>query len=57
VDAFTGVVLQLDDAFELTVEINVLIVMFSLGNNPTVLRLPIFLPVNSVVPDAINNTC
>jgi hypothetical protein len=56
-DTSTGVVLQVYDVPELTIEINVLLFMFSLGNNSTILCLSIFLSVNGVVPDTINNTC
>jgi hypothetical protein len=56
VDASAGVVLQLDDASELTVEVNDLIIMFSLSKDTVVLRVSKFLMVNYVVTYTVNNT-
>ena len=56
VDASARVVLQLDDASQLTIEVNGLTIMISLGEDSTVLCLSIMLPVNGVVPNTVNNT-
>ncbi|KAK1602642.1 hypothetical protein QYE76_027281 [Lolium multiflorum] len=48
-DATTSVVLQFDDGFELTKEVNDLTIVFSLGNDSTIHCLSIFLAVNIVL--------
>jgi hypothetical protein len=56
-DATAGVVLQSDDGFELTKEVNAVAIMISLRNDSTILCLPVLLAVNSMVPNTVNNTC
>ena len=57
IDASTGVVLQLDDTSQLTIEVNSLTIMISLDDDSTIQCIPIRLMVNSLVPNTINNTC
>jgi hypothetical protein len=56
-DATAGVVLQSDDGFELTKEVNAVAIMISLRNDSTILCLSVLLAVNSMVPNTVNNTC
>jgi hypothetical protein len=57
INASAGVVLKLYDAFELTIEVRGLTIMFSHGKDSTILCFPILLAVNSVVLNPVSITC